>query len=379
MPFSTSGINVLSLSDFARAHVLIVDDERSNRLLLREVCKRLRIGIIDEAEDGATAWDFIARFRPDLVLLDIRMPGMDGYEIMRRIRAYNLCESVAVLVLTSLQSDGDLVRCFELGATDVVRRPFHVTELEARLHAHLRSAIAARVLFDYRNRIQAHIEITHAFLNAILPTPERAQEIAGRYGLICSAVYRPHDEIGGDLWSLIPLCDDELAVVLVDASAHGLAGAINALRVDCLVQENHDYLRDPGVFLEKLDGAMAKISFGQLFAGAVALVYNRRDGSVRYAGSNIPSPLIRDGEGVAELKTRGLPLGSGMVHAAALTAVLPPGGALALASDGWLDGDAVETVAALRKACSRGPCLAENLVTAEPPPDDLTLIVLQRR
>lgn len=367
-------------TEFSRAHVVIVDDDPTNRVLLRNVCEKLGIGIIDEAEDGLVALELITRFQPDLILLDIRMPRMDGLELMRQLRANPAFDRLSILVQTGLQGEDDRVHCFNMGATDVVSRPFHLAELKARIKAHLRSAISSRVLFDFRNRIQAHIEITHAFLDAILPTPEKAAEIATRYGLLCSSVYRPHDEIGGDLWSLRPIDDDTLAIVLIDASAHGLAGAINALRVDCLVQEYHEELHDPGTFLNKLDAAMAKISFGQLFAGAFALTFNKSTGEIRYAGSGIPYPLVVGADGqVAELRTRGLPLGSGVVSLDTATAQINQGNTLVLYSDGWSESLETEPNDVLAKAQIRRSDLAESLTPQGPLIDDLTLITLQRR
>lgn len=365
--------------EFSRAHVVIVDDDPTNRVLLRNVCEKLGVGIIDEAVDGIQALELITRFQPDLILLDIRMPNMDGIELMRRLRANPLFDRLSILVQTGLQGEDDRVRCFNMGATDVVSRPFHLSELRARITAHLRSAISSRILFDFRNRIQAHIEITHAFLDAILPPPEKATEITEKFGLHCSWVYRPHDEIGGDLWTLRALDDDHLAIVLVDASAHGLAGAINALRVDCLVQEYFEELRNPGAFLNRLDAAMAKISFGQLFAGAFALCFCRKTGEVRYAGSGIPSPLLARAGNVEELKTRGLPLGSGVISLSTESRILEEGDALVLFSDGWTESLNEEPAAVLAKANLRVDPLAESLAPEGSLIDDLTLITLQRR
>ncbi len=378
MSFSQSHTEEIP-SEFSRAHVVIVDDDPTNRVLLRNVCEKLGIGIIDEAEDGVAALELITRFQPDLILLDIRMPRMDGLELMRQLRASPSFDSLSILVQTSLQGEDDRVRCFNLGATDVVSRPFHLGELKARVKAHLRSAISSRVLFDFRNRIQAHIEITHAFLDAILPPADKAFDLSSSYGLRCSSVYRPHDEIGGDLWSLRALDDDHLSLVLIDASAHGLAGAINALRVDCLVQEYHEELRDPGTFLNKLDAAMAKISFGQLFAGAVALTFCRSTGEVRYAGSGIPFPLLVSDGMVTELKTRGLPLGSGVVSLTSASATLKSGDTLVLYSDGWSESISGEPIDVLRGADLSSPNLAETLSPEGSLIDDLTLITLQRR
>lgn len=365
--------------EFSRAHVVIIDDDPTNRVLLRNVCEKLGIGIVDEASDGVEAIELITRFQPDLILLDIRMPHMDGLELMRRLRSNPSFDRLSILVQTSLQGEDDRVRCFNLGATDVISRPFHLGELKARIKAHLRSAISARVLFDFRNRIQAHIEITHAFLDAILPTQEKAEQILQPFDLEHSSVYWPHDEIGGDLWTLRALDDRHLAFVLVDASAHGLAGAINALRVDCLVQEYFDDIRDPGTFICKLDSAMAKISFGQLFAGAFAMVYDKETGEIRFAGSGIPSPLLSHNSHISELKTRGLPLGSGVVNLTTDKTTIQKGDTLVLFSDGWSESLPEEPAVVLAKTNLRHTNLAERLANDVSLIDDLTLITLHRR
>lgn len=365
--------------EFSRAHVVIVDDDPTNRVLLKNVCEKLGIGIVDEAEDGVVALELITRFQPDLILLDIRMPKMDGLELMRQLRSNPRFDRLSILVQTGLQGEDDRIRCFNLGATDVVSRPFHLDELKARIKAHLRSAISSRVLFDFRNRIQAHIEITHSFLNAVLPPDEKVAELSEEFELNFSSVYRPHDEIGGDLWSLRKMDDDHISIVLVDASAHGLAGAINALRVDCLVQEYYEELLDPGAFLTKLDAAMAKISFGQLFAGAIAITYNRKTGKVKYAGSGIPYPLVIKDGFVHDLKTRGLPLGSGVISLTTESIDLNKGDALVLYSDGWTESLSEEPAEILQKANLRCPQLAESLAPQGTLVDDLTLVTIQRR
>lgn len=366
-------------NEFKRAHIIIVDDDPANRVLLRGVCDKLGIGLIDEAEDGVEALDLIARFRPDLILLDIRMPRMDGLELMRQLRANPIYDYLSILVQTSLQGVDDRVSCFNLGATDVISRPFHLPELKARICAHLRSAISSRVLFDFRNRIQAHIEITHNFLSTILPTSEQIGDISQKYGLICSSVYRPHDEIGGDLWTLRAIDDEHVGIILIDASAHGLAGAINALRVDCLVQVHQDLLVDPALFLNQLDAALSKISFGQLFAGAVVAVLNHKTGRLVFAGSGNPSPLLYHDGITTPLKTGGMFLGSGLINLTNQETVLQPNDTLIFFSDGWSDGTDLENRDIVGAINTPGVPLASALVPEEfQVTDDLTLLTIQR-
>jgi sigma-B regulation protein RsbU (phosphoserine phosphatase) len=364
--------------EFARAHVLIVDDERTNRLILRSICEKLGIGILDEAESGQAALDIVTRFQPDMMLLDIRMPEMDGFEVIRRIRQNPTHQNMSILVATSMQDSADRLRCFNYGASDVVSRPFDPHELTARIRAHLRSTVAARVLFDYRNRIQAHVEITQGFLSSILPAPEQLSQLEQHYSISLSHHYQQHDEIGGDLWYIRQLDETRLALIIVDASAHGLAGAINALRVDCLLQEYFAEVCEPARFLSHLDQAMAKIAFGQLFAGAFVMTYDRHSGQIDYAGSGMPKPLLcHDGQ-VIELDCGGLPLGSGMIQSKSKTITLASNDTLLLFSDGWPDGLAAPPAHYLDKLDLAKPNLAAGLAARSTPHDDLTLITLRR-
>lgn len=364
--------------EFARAHVLIVDDERANRLILRSICEKLGVGLIDEAEDGAAALELITRFHPDLMLLDIRMAGMDGFEVMRHVRQNPALQNLTILVATSLQDSTDRLRCFDYGASDVVSRPFDPQELTARIRAHLRSTIAARVLFDYRNRIQAHVEITQAFLGSILPSQELLNQLEQKFSIKLSHHYQPHDEIGGDLWHIRQLDDKRLALILIDASAHGLAGAINALRVDCLLQEYIAEVTNPAQLISHLDQAMAKIAFGQLFAGAFVMTYDRVTGQIDYAGSGIPGPLLCRDRQIIELSCGGLPLGSGMVQATTTIINLQQNDTLLLFSDGWTDGLVAPPQDYLSQLDLSQSNLAVPLANRSQPHDDLTLITLRR-
>ncbi len=151
------------------------------------------------------------------------------------------------------------------------------------------------------------------------------------------------------------------------------------MRVDCLVQEYYDKVEDPGNFLNLLDAAMAKISFGQLFAGAIAVTFNKNTGELRYAGSGIPSAFLITNGYVNELKTRGLPLGSGVLSLTTQTATLMHGDTLLLYSDGWSESLPSPPATVLAKTNFNTYSLAETLAPEGPLIDDLTLITFQRR
>jgi DNA-binding response OmpR family regulator len=85
-------------------------------------------------ENGSEALRAIQARRPDLVLLDVRMPGMDGFDVLSTLRADPERQDVPVIMITALGRESDLVRGFELGADDYMVKPFSPTELLARIH-----------------------------------------------------------------------------------------------------------------------------------------------------------------------------------------------------------------------------------------------------
>ena len=119
-----------------RPHVLIVDDDAELRGMLGEYLANEQVEV-DMAPDGATALRMIERQRPDLVLLDVTMPGLNGFEVLKRLRER---WPVPVLMLTARDDVVDRVLGLELGADDYLTKPFNGRELLARIHAVLRRA-----------------------------------------------------------------------------------------------------------------------------------------------------------------------------------------------------------------------------------------------
>ncbi|HEX2141971.1 MAG TPA: response regulator transcription factor [Candidatus Limnocylindria bacterium] len=116
------------------ATVLLVDDDPKIRDLLRLYVEREGHRALFAA-DGETALDTALRTRPDLVLLDVMLPGLDGFEVCRRLRDVS---DVPILLLTARSGEGDKVVGLDMGADDYVVKPFSPRELMARVRAHLR-------------------------------------------------------------------------------------------------------------------------------------------------------------------------------------------------------------------------------------------------
>ena len=117
-----------------RPTILVADDEEDVRELVSYRLTRSGYDVIDAA-DGEEAFRLASESVPDLMVLDVMMPRLDGYELTRRVRAEESLRSVPVILLTARSQETDVSRGFEVGADDYLRKPFNPDELVARVRA----------------------------------------------------------------------------------------------------------------------------------------------------------------------------------------------------------------------------------------------------
>ena len=120
--------------------ILVVDDAEINRMMLQGLIESLGYDSVS-AENGAEALEIIRSNTPDLVLLDIVMPVMDGYEVLKSLKTDSDFRNIPVIVVSSLDEMKSMVRCVELGAEDYLAKPFDATLLRARVNACLEKKV----------------------------------------------------------------------------------------------------------------------------------------------------------------------------------------------------------------------------------------------
>ncbi len=121
----------------ARYTILVIDDDRNLRTVIRTSLELAGYGVV-VASDATGALALLAQEIPDLIVLDVVLPGMDGFELCRRIRRHPTCAHVPIMMLTARGETEDAVAGFEAGADDYVSKPFSPQEMLARVRAKLR-------------------------------------------------------------------------------------------------------------------------------------------------------------------------------------------------------------------------------------------------
>lgn len=163
-----SSLIALESSDDVRSPVvLVVDDNEQARMLLNRILEREQF-IAVEASDGFEAIR-IAQNQPiDLILIDIQMPGMDGFETVRRLRDDQRTERIPIIIVTAVARDaGDVARGFGLGADDYIVKPFNSSELMARVRAKIKARQLEDTLQRRNEELATLIRIGHQMNRAL--------------------------------------------------------------------------------------------------------------------------------------------------------------------------------------------------------------------
>jgi len=145
-------------SHTTRSTILIVDDTPVNVAVLAEYLVSHGFSVM-VAQDGEEGLDRAQFGQPDLILLDIMMPGMDGFETCRRLKSLASTKDIPVIFMTALSDISDKITGYKMGAVDYVTKPFHIEEALARINTHLTLQVMRRQLVEQNAQLQQEITV----------------------------------------------------------------------------------------------------------------------------------------------------------------------------------------------------------------------------
>ncbi len=153
-------------TDTLAGEILVIDDTAHVRLLLSQMLAG-KGHEVRAAENGAQGLEMAADDPPDLILLDIMMPEMDGYEVCRRMKENPITQAIPIIFISALDQTADKVKAFTVGGVDYVTKPFQPKEVLARVETHLSMRALQRQLATQLEQLQARTEELNAFSRAV--------------------------------------------------------------------------------------------------------------------------------------------------------------------------------------------------------------------
>ena len=297
--------------------ILIVDDNPKNLQILGNYLQNEGYKV-EFALDGKSALDWIGRTEFDLILLDIMMPGMDGFEVCRIIKSNPLKQKIPVIFLTAKVDTESIVNGFDLGAVDYVIKPFNQKELIARVKTQIeikrsRDEIARNLEeIEYKNKlIKYSIQYAQIIQAAVLKASMNGSDFFPEH--FCLLL--PKDIVSGDFYWFHRI-DKKLLAGVFDCTGHGIPGAFMSILGVTLLNETiiGEGINDPPLILNRLREKIIQ-ALGQ--KGIISEVRDGMDGAIIsydltskklvYSGAYNPLYLIRDNK-IIELKGDRMPL-----------------------------------------------------------------------
>ncbi|MBI5164848.1 MAG: response regulator, partial [Magnetospirillum sp.] len=296
-------------SPWGWATALVVDDDPISRAIIARLVAQLGVGTVVEAVDGLDGVGRLEAVRPDIVILDVMMPGLDGFEVCRRIRAHADFADVPILVQTGLTAADEHLECFRAGASDVVSKPIRPPEVLARLKVHLENRRMIRDLRDAHSRMATELEGARKMQAALLPRLHLLDDIRDRTGLGIEGLVVPSSELGGDFWGVIPLDDGQVMFYTVDFSGHGVTAALNTFRLHTLIGETATGGLEPARFLGQLNQALVGLLPRGQFATMFCAIVDTRHDRLLWSSAGAPPPILATAGGPRFIDSSGVPLG----------------------------------------------------------------------
>ena len=329
--------------------ILVVDDEAVNVKVLQTLLNQAGFSVLT-AKNGPQARQIASEQLPDLILLDIMMPGESGFETCTALQSDSRTADIPIIFLSALDNAEDKVKGFRVGGVDYVAKPFHKEELMARVKTHLRLRHAfAQIIAEQARRLE---EVKQGQQN-LLVQPEQDPE--AQYGVH----YAPMYEAGGDFYDVFHFNAETYVYFLGDISGHDLSTSMVTSAVKALVREYCSPLYTPEEGLNHINTILRRSFFqdGKHMTAVMALVNRRKHTLELLSAGHTPALYLPQNGPPQVLETRGDVLGIfDHIHVDTLRMPLAAGDRIVLYSDGLIeygsqDGDRDAGLQTLLAAC----------------------------
>lgn len=296
-----------------KSTVLIIDDQEANTKIAQFYLESVGYENVHTTNSGEKGVELAKEIQPDLIILDIIMPGMSGFTACRKIKLIPECQNIPILFFSSLDDSQTRTKGYRLGAVDYVAKPLQKNELIARTDAHIQNGLLYRSLSAYVEKVNEDMsQAKHAQIE-LLPNEQKLASIKKNYELEVNACFKTCYELAGDYWTVEDLGDGRIVIMMADFTGHGVAASLNTVRLHAFIQEFSDMLySDIEQFTLKINQRLKQTIPLEDFATFVCAVFDTTKNEINYIGcGNPPIAIIPSDsdESCQFISCEGLPLG----------------------------------------------------------------------
>jgi len=386
------------MRDNSHAEILVVDDDAMSRRVLAQLLSAAGYNC-RVSNDGSEALEAIHVRPPSLLLLDFDMPGLNGAEVLKRLRSDEdaTVAQIPAIMLTAHGSEQSEVSCLQAGADDFVTKPVNASVLRARIETQLRLRLMRRQLERQNDELEKwrrelERDLAAARLTQRSLIPQKPLLLPGWQIATC---YHPVIQVGGDIYGWLRMKDGRVLFWIADGTGHGAAAALLTTLAKLLFHHGSMDHDSPASLMEAVDNDFRSTFGARSFMTAMCVALDPATGQAQVVGAGHPPLLVVHHNGTIEsIASVAPPLGLIKRTAFTETAIdLEPGDAFLLYTDGlfrWAKDERHRvTPEQLEKALDHSAPSAEALLkrivaqtaptnSAKTAPDDVAAIAVRR-
>jgi sigma-B regulation protein RsbU (phosphoserine phosphatase) len=313
----------------ARVRILAVDDERTNLAILSRILEQEGYEVIG-VDCGEAARREICQTVPQLVLLDVKMPGEDGFDVLRSFQALPGMRQVPVIFLSGVEEVSAKLHGFSLGAVDYIVKPFHPGEIKARVRLHLKLSLATNALVAEQAR---KLQMLQEAQSRLLIHPESMP--AAKFQIF----WQPAQEAGGDFYDVVESAQGIHAYFIADVSGHDVGTSLVASAAQALLRQNLSPFYSPSETMQLINGALVQWLPTGRFLSSTLVVVNRKTGKTTIVNAgHLPCLYMSHGHPTRTIQIKGDLMGIfGEANFGCIEIDTRPGDRFLLFTDGLLE------------------------------------------
>ncbi|UVI31138.1 PP2C family protein-serine/threonine phosphatase [Paenibacillus spongiae] len=302
--------------------IAVVDDNPMNVTVVQEILKRAGYTDIVAASSGVELFGQLGltsqgaeseggpapHGNVDLILMDMMMPGIDGISACRAISQSARLRDIPIIMVTAIGDSKKLAEALDAGAIDYVTKPINRIELLARIRVALRLKEQKDWHKERDRRVREELQLAREVQSAVLPQSVEDE------GIRINAVYRPSEELSGDLYAWHRIDDHRYGVAVIDAMGHGISSSLVCMFIASVLKEAMTKMVDPKRVVRELNRRSQQLQFAdqliQYYFTGLYMVVDLEKGTIDYVNAgHPPGMLIREDEGVVAFERGGVAIG----------------------------------------------------------------------
>ncbi|MDH3547969.1 MAG: SpoIIE family protein phosphatase [Gammaproteobacteria bacterium] len=276
--------------------VLAVDDTPENLDVVKGILATDYM--VKAAINGEMALKIVEKAPPDLILLDIMMPGMSGYEVCEQLKANPDTRDIPVIFLTAMEQTTDEAKGFDLGAADYITKPVNPPILQARVRTHLalkqsmdELQAAYAIIKKHSERMEQELSVGHDIQMSMLPItfPEKPE-------FALHACLQPAREVGGDFYDFFFVDDDKICLVVGDVSGKGVPAALFMAVTKTMLKTQAADDPSPASIVTRVNDDLSADNPASMFVTLFIAIVNTRTGEFCYTNAGHNPPYVLRGD-----------------------------------------------------------------------------------